>query len=411
MHPDSVDFHSIYDDFQRDMMRGLAGEPSTLAMLPTYLSPDGALCDGQTAVVVDIGGTNLRTALVRYTSGGMEIVRSDTSPVPGRMSEITMDEFFRAIADKLRPLIEHSNNVGICFSHAVAVGPDRDGRLISFSKEVQVTGGAGAMIAHGIKEALRALGVQRDLSATLLNDTAAVLLGAEQTSVGFVLGTGMNLSYVEQTTAISKVSGFEPDTMIVNTEAGGFGRARQGTFDRALDAATADPGAHRLEKMTSGRYLGSLVLRTLRGAADAGIFQPDVRQALERLGALSPPETDAFVIGGDGVLAPIFRAEGDVAAAQTVIVRLYERAAKLTAAAVTAAIDKTHQGQSAGQPVRVAAEGSTFHKLHGFADTFSRYVSGGGDGQKRRVELVSAAQATLIGTARAAITHGSCGIG
>jgi hexokinase len=65
----------------------------------------------------------------------------------------------------------------------------------------------------------------------LLNDTTAVLLGGAAITagqvydsyIGFVLGTGKNLCYIEETAEIKKLGGSYPyDRMIVNTESGYF---------------------------------------------------------------------------------------------------------------------------------------------------------------------------------------------
>ena len=46
--------------------------------------------------------------------------------------------------------------------------------------------------------------------------------------------------------------------MVINMESGGFNRLPFSKYDDAIDACSEQPGAQRLEKMVSGRYLGML---------------------------------------------------------------------------------------------------------------------------------------------------------
>ncbi|WP_242941215.1 hypothetical protein [Sporobacter termitidis] len=406
MHPDGVDFNEIKNTFIDEMKAGLEGERSSLDMLPSYLSarPAG---DG-TAVAVDIGGTNLRIALTACQGGQFRILSLDEFPVPGLEREVTKAEFFREIAGHLLPAARQSGNIGVCFSHAVEMLPGGEGRLIAFSKEIKVSGAAGMEILKELSQALREAGAGPAKHSVLLNDTAAVLLGGAMASggqdcggyVGFVLGTGMNLSYVERTAEIKKLGGGADDTMIVNTEAGGFGGVPAGLLDRALDAASSNPGAHLLEKMTSGRYLGRLILLTLQKAAADGLLTPPASEAVLRLGDLPLPAASDFMSDprGGSRLAALCRDESDRDAVYTVADRIVGRAAKLTAAAVAAAVEKT--GARPDRPACVTAEGSTFYKLYGFREKFLNCLARGGYGHTR---VTGVENATLLGTAAAAM--------
>ena len=49
--------------FISEMEKGLAGEPSSLAMIPTYVGVNGKVPPGAKAAVLDAGGTNFRSAV------------------------------------------------------------------------------------------------------------------------------------------------------------------------------------------------------------------------------------------------------------------------------------------------------------------------------------------------------------
>ena len=82
-HPDAVDTAALTAVFVDEMRAGLEGKPSSLMMIPTYLTSDGAVPLGETAVAVDAGGTNLRTALVSFAADGVKIERFSQRPMPG----------------------------------------------------------------------------------------------------------------------------------------------------------------------------------------------------------------------------------------------------------------------------------------------------------------------------------------
>lgn len=417
MHPDCINFDDCKNTYIEEMKAGLMGKASSLFMIPAYLSAQGQLVEGETAIAIDIGGTNLRTALTRFSGGCIQILTSDEGPVPGLQNEITKEEFFREIARRLEPYINESSRIGVSFSHAAEILPSRDGRLISFSKEIRVTGSGGMEITKELAQTLYDLEYHANKSYTLLNDTTAVLLGGAAASIGraydgyigFVLGTGMNLCYVEKTAEIKKLEVSYPhETMIVNTESAYFSRMPTGVIDRELDGTTINPGMSLLEKMTGGRYLGQLILLTLKRAAGDKLLSNGAGTAVLARSELLPPEIDSFLADthGRNTLSDMCQTEEDRQIFFTVADRLIERAAKLSAMAVAAVMEKTDTGRRTDRPVCIVAEGSTFHKLYSFEEKFNDYVRHYINGvQKRYCHIVKVENATLLGSAYAALTN------
>ena len=60
----TLDRAALLAAFNREMEEGLAGRPSSLKMIPTYVSPEGELRRDVPVTVLDAGGTNLRAATV-----------------------------------------------------------------------------------------------------------------------------------------------------------------------------------------------------------------------------------------------------------------------------------------------------------------------------------------------------------
>ena len=69
----SLDRAGLIAAFQKEMEAGLAGEPSSLKMIPTFTSPYGDVAKDTPVTVLDAGGTNFRAGTVTIPSDGGEI--------------------------------------------------------------------------------------------------------------------------------------------------------------------------------------------------------------------------------------------------------------------------------------------------------------------------------------------------
>ena len=64
----TIDRAGLVAVFQKEMEAGLAGEPSSLKMIPTFTSPYGEVTKDTPVTVLDAGGTNFRRTSLRSTS-------------------------------------------------------------------------------------------------------------------------------------------------------------------------------------------------------------------------------------------------------------------------------------------------------------------------------------------------------
>ena len=64
----TVDRAGLVAAFQKEMEAGLAGEPSSLKMIPTFTSPYGEVTKDTPVTVLDAGGTNFRAGTVTIPS-------------------------------------------------------------------------------------------------------------------------------------------------------------------------------------------------------------------------------------------------------------------------------------------------------------------------------------------------------
>ncbi|MDR1785039.1 MAG: hexokinase [Spirochaetaceae bacterium] len=385
---------ALTDSILYDMETGLGSSrsPSSLDMIPTWTAPGAERIRNTRVIAIDAGGTNLRSALVDFDGGGRATVSSvQKTGMPGRDRIYSRGEFFDALAAGLDRLKDASPRIGFCFSYAMAITPDEDGRVIQFSKEILAPEVVGAPVGACLAEALHRRGWGPVEKITLINDTKAALLsgaaaapgGAEYSSyVGFILGTGLNAAYIEKE-PIPKVLEIEgpgviPPRQVVVCESGKFSRAPQSDFDRVLDAGTATPGSYLLEKMCSGAYLGTLASVALRAASAEGLFSPALGRALSDP-SFTLKDVDQFLWFPRDKQGPLGRAaalgtEEDYAALYLLLDSLVDRAARIAASVIAAAVIKSGEGKNPSRPVCVTPEGTVVHRTHRLKERLLAYL-------------------------------------
>ena len=404
-----IDLTRCTGEFLRAMRDGLAGRPSSLLMIPTYLTGGTPLPAGESVLVMDAGGTNFRIAEVSFDRDGTaQISGFQKLPMPGTRGTMDCDAFFDTLAGYLLQYDPAISRVGFCFSFPAEILPSRDGRILSFAKEVEVTDAAGRLLGQGINGALQKRGAG-EKRFCVLNDTVAVMLSAAGQPdcdglIGFILGTGTNTCYLEQTREIGKIGGGNGQ-MAVNLESGCYAGLPRGDYDRALDAASQNPGDHLLEKMISGVYLGEIITRTLRGAAEEGLFSAAFAGNLPGDRMYTLAEISDFMEGR----GPLFSLTGEPHDRETlcaIVENAMDRAARIITVNFAAILTQTGGGRDPARPACVAAEGTTFWKapllrprLQHYLDTFLR------DQLRFHCRILRAEDATLTGSAAAALLN------
>ncbi len=371
----ALDRAALLAAFGREMEEGLAGRPSSLRMIPTYISPEGELRHDVPVTVLDAGGTNLRGATVEFPSdGGVRIEHREKEQMPGATAYVSPDDFYGTFAAHVRRTAPFAKDpsIGFCFSYACETSPAGDGKLLYWTKQIQapeiIGQWVGAELAKRITPTPPRILVLNDTVTTLLAGKSAERPGARHSAyIGFILGTGTNVAYVERNANIGKAPAADPaGTMVINAESGGFSKFVQSTFDRAMDAKTHDAGAQMFEKMIAGAYLGRLGLEVLKAAAREGFFSEKAAKGVISLGTLESLDLDNFCASHKtnqpNPLDRIFTEETDRMLARRLATPVFERAAVLTAVHLAAFIVKTGGGTDPNSPVCVCIDGSTYYK-------------------------------------------------
>lgn len=420
MHPEQIDMEDCCNIFLDQMQRGLTAQESSLEMIPTYLEIQKDVPTNEQVVVIDAGGTNFRVATVHFNENKQAVIENlQLHRMPGVDKQVSKEDFFETMAGYVEDVVDISPNIGFCFSYPTEISPNKDGRLIRFSKEIKAEKVEGQMIGENLNAALNSLGHKGQKHIVILNDTVTTLLAGRVTSfsknydsfVGFILGTGTNLAYIENNRNITKKPELDPEaSQIINTESGGFAKAPMGAIDKQFDKSTKNPNEHTFEKMISGAYLGPLSLMTIQAAAKDNLFSDEVFKELTNLSELSTKDINDFLHKPKGGDNPLSEAVVDSDADRVILLGLIEaivdRAAKLTAINLSSAVLKSDKGQDPNCPVCIVAEGTTFYKLKDFQSKVESYLQQYLVEQKERFyEIIGVENATLIGAAIAGLTN------
>jgi hexokinase len=411
-----IDIDAYCKIFLEEMANGLDGNPSSLLMIPTYIEISSTLPLNKPVIVLDAGGTNFRTAVVCFNDEKKPVIAGQKNyPMPGIQQEVSKEDFFKTIAGYMEEIADASDEIGFCFSYPSEIRPDKDGKIIHFSKEIKVRNVEGELIGQNLLAVLRKGGHSRIKKIVILNDTVTTLLagtsllqeGNYESYIGFILGTGTNCCYMEKNSNIIKTPGLEKsDSQIINVESGGFSQGPCGELDRLFDQATKTPGRYTFEKMYSGAYFGPLCRLIIGTACRDNLFSPATQQALQDISSLDTRNVSEFVRSpyGENILSKAVTTEPDRVSLYHLLDRMIERSAKLCVIALASVILKSGKGENPCRPVCITAEGSTFYGLKGLRFRVEYYLKKYLTGvHGRYFEIVSIENATLIGAAIAGL--------
>ncbi|MBR6348014.1 MAG: hexokinase [Spirochaetales bacterium] len=402
LNTDAISMDDLCSRFIDAMHDGLSGKKSPLAMIGSYCFVGKSPEAGQSVIVIDAGGTNLRSCLVTFKEDGTpEISRFRKTAMPGTLCEVTPAGFFGGLADSIEDLIDLSDRIGFCFSYEAEITADHDGIPRRMSKEIKAPGILGK---HLGKELLAELGRRgHDVSAKkvlVLNDTVATLLAAQAAPgaksydgyIGFILGTGTNTAYIEK------------DGQIINVESGGMDFC-PGDIDREFVSATADPGKAWLEKMISGAYLGPLAYKVIKAAEKEGLFSAAFTDAFASAQNLRTSELSAFLAEDpDCLLSRCASDDDDYDTLFEILGAFTSRAAMLTAANLASAVLVTDFGKDEDHPVLINADGTTFHRTAMLKNLVTEYLDAYLSEKGRRAVITAVDNSPVIGSAIGALS-------
>ena len=266
---DNEQLKGIAHAFREKVEEGLNKNNSEIQCIPTFILPKATDVKGK-ALVLDLGGTNYRVAIVDfstekpiiYPNNGwkkdMSIMKS-----PG----YTREELFKELADLIVEIKrEEEMPIGYCFSYPTESIPGGDARLLRWTKGVDIREMVGQFVGQPLLEYLNEKNKIRFTGVKVLNDTIASLFAgltdkSYDAYIGLIVGTGTNMATFIPSDKITKL---DPECHVqglipVNLESGNFYPPFLTAVDDTVDATSDSLGKQRFEKAVSGMYLGDIL--------------------------------------------------------------------------------------------------------------------------------------------------------
>ncbi|MFK2137207.1 hexokinase family protein [Bacteroides fragilis] len=266
---DNEQLKGIAHAFREKVEEGLNKNNSEIQCIPTFILPKATDVKGK-ALVLDLGGTNYRVAIVDfstekpiiYPNNGwkkdMSIMKS-----PG----YTREELFKELADLIVEIKrEEEMPIGYCFSYPTESIPGGDARLLRWTKGVDIREMMGQFVGKPLLDYLNEKNKIRFTGVKVLNDTIASLFAgltdkSYDAYIGLIVGTGTNMATFIPSDKITKL---DPECHVqglipVNLESGNFYPPFLTAVDDTVDATSDSLGKQRFEKAVSGMYLGDIL--------------------------------------------------------------------------------------------------------------------------------------------------------
>ena len=266
---DNEQLKGIAHAFREKVEEGLNKNNAEIQCIPTFILPKATDVKGK-ALVLDLGGTNYRVAIVDfstekpiiYPNNGwkkdMSIMKS-----PG----YTREELFKELADLIVEIKrEEEMHIGYCFSYPSESIPGGDARLLRWTKGVDIREMVGQFVGKPLLDYLNEKNKIRFTGVKVLNDTIASLFAgltdkSYDAYIGLIVGTGTNMATFIPSDKITKL---DPECHVqglipVNLESGNFYPPFLTAVDDTVDATSDSLGKQRFEKAVSGMYLGDIL--------------------------------------------------------------------------------------------------------------------------------------------------------
>lgn len=266
---DNEQLKEMARSFLARVEEGLEKENAEIQCIPTFIASDTRCVEGE-ALVLDLGGTNYRVAVVDFDNGVPSIHpdngwKKDMSVM--KRAGFTRDELFREQADMILEIKrEREIPIGYCFSYPAESLPGGDARLLRWTKGVDIREMIGELVGKPLLDYLNSKTDVKFTGIKVLNDTVASLFAgltdrSYDAYIGLIVGTGTNMATFIPAERIKKldpacgVRGPVP----VNLESGNFCPPFLTAVDDTVDATSDNPGRQRFEKAVSGMYLGDIL--------------------------------------------------------------------------------------------------------------------------------------------------------
>ena len=389
--------YDIVQSFQEKFEKGLKEDNTEIQCIPTYITPNTSIENGK-ALVLDLGGTNYRAAVVEFRNGKPEIhphdgwqKKLDVMKTEG----FSQEELFQEQADLISEINPNQTlPIGYCFSYPAESLLNGDAKLLRWTKGVDIKEMIGRPIGEPLMNYLNEQKIAHFTSVKVINDTVASLFaGLAHTGydayIGLIVGTGTNMAtfvpdiHVKKLDHHYKSGGLIP----INLESGNFFPPHLTEVDGLIDELSDSNGRQRFEKAVSGMYLGEIFKAVFPSdSQDEGFNARNLNEIVNNPSLYKKEYVD-------------------------VANWIFARSAQLVAASLAGLILELRKYNDSVKRVRLTAEGSLFwskmnvgkHYHQMVLDEMYRLLAGFGY-EDITVDVEEKKNINLIGTAIAALS-------
>lgn len=229
---DNEQLKAIARSFKEKVEKGLNTENAEIQCIPTFITPKADNINGK-SLVLDLGGTNYRVALVDFSKSVPDIHpnngwKKDMSIM--KSLGYTQEELFKELADMITGIKrEEEMPIGYCFSYPTESVPGGDAKLLRWTKGVDIKEMIGKYIGNPLLNYLNEKNKIKFTDIKVLNDTVASLFaGLTDNSydayIGLIVGTGTNMATFIPADKIKKLNPADniQGMIPVNLESGNF---------------------------------------------------------------------------------------------------------------------------------------------------------------------------------------------
>lgn len=400
----------IVVDFQRQVEAGRRGNPESLAMLFTPFEPrPEKLLPNKTIISMDLGGTWLRTGIVRTDDEGVLLPPEKMVKKQIKRVYSSFELFIDVLFDEVKPLLEDfpQANIGFIFSFPFDTEiwkGDIDGKVVKLTKGWKIPGIVNQCIGRVFLEKINdeELGERK---IAVLNDTIGTCLSIKGARVGGIVATGTNF-------------GEEEDGRFYNIESGNYDKVPQTRVSRKVDELLEEIGVPRGTQLAEKQIAGDPLAWSLHAAflllSNEEIVRDDIasamRQGIEEE-SFSATQISLVLSEKKGKWQELEEnlrvklTEEERAFCYTICDLLRKRSTQIVGTMVAAILNRKQLGLEAGSEAveKIPIEGPVFWKMPGYKalveETVNEFLP------ERNYEFVTVGEhAGLIGAAVAAFT-------
>ncbi|KAG0174132.1 glucokinase [Apophysomyces sp. BC1034] len=276
LHLSVDDLKDVANKLQHEMDAGLKHDQTNVAMLPSWITKHPTGQETGEYLGLELSGSYIRIYLVNLHGQGRITTRQqkyliDENLKKGPVHNIidflvtSVDHFLTFVGkyDIIEPLA-----LGFVLSFPLHQTALKKATVIQWTKDFEITGAEKKDIAELLQTGLRRRHIPVVVAA-VVNSAVGCLLAHSYRSLDTLLActisTGTNAAYWEKLERVEKCKvADKAGDMIINTEWGSFGDRnthylRRTFYDNRVNRQSTNPGVHLFEKMISGFYLGEIV--------------------------------------------------------------------------------------------------------------------------------------------------------